>query len=212
MSSVADNLHLPEAQETEPPIEAEQVSDDTKEAMEAEDTIASPKKKRKREKRPPDPTDPAVIAAKAAVHTAKLEAEAAALAAAEEQAIPTQAEVVRYYTSLVLGTLCIVSAFAFLFLVPFILDPAISTLMHDFVEVPVTCKVSQVNVKHGKSQCLWSSCREGCTVDMFTCYQVRVIYAPEKPYNINTTATVQDLDESQWIDLTRMDVLENKVI
>ena len=47
----------------------------------------------------------------------------------------------KYYTSLALGTLCIVCIFAFLFLVPFVLDPAISTLMHEFVERPVTCKV-----------------------------------------------------------------------
>ena len=132
----------------------------------------TPKKKRKREKRPPDPTDPAVIAAKAAVATAKLEAEAAAIAAAEEAAIPTPMENCKYYTSLVLGTLCIVSAFTFLFLVPFVLDPAVSTMLHDFKEEPVTCKVSNVEVKHGKSNCKWSSCREGCTVEMFVCWQV----------------------------------------
>ncbi len=63
----------------------------------------TPKKKRKREKRPPDPTDPAVIAAAAAIHTAKLEAEAAAIAAAEEAAIPTPMENAKYYASLVLG-------------------------------------------------------------------------------------------------------------
>ena len=30
-----------------------------------------------------------------------------------------------------------------------------------FVENPVTCKVTHVSIKQGKSQCLWSSCREG---------------------------------------------------
>merc|ERR1711963_1129505 len=130
----------------------------------------TPKKKRKREKRPPDPTDPAYIAAAAAVETA------------EEAAIPTPMENCKYYTSLALGTLCIVSAFAFLFLVPFVLDPAISTLLHDFVPEPVTCKVSRVEVKAGKSQCRWSSCREGCTVELFKCWQVRVIYAADVPY------------------------------
>ena len=48
---------------------------------------------------------------------------------------------IKYYTSLLLGTLCIVCVFGFLFLVPFVLDPGISTLMHDFVEEPVHCKV-----------------------------------------------------------------------
>ena len=150
--------------------QADQLTDEVTAAAATADV--TPKKKRKREKRPPDPTDPAVIAAKAAVHTAKLEAEAAALAAAEEEAIPTPMENCKYYTSLVLGTLCIVSAFAFLFLVPFVLDPAISTMLHDFKEEAVTCKVSNVEVKHGKSNCKWSSCREGCTVEMFVCWQV----------------------------------------
>lgn len=60
----------------------------------------TPKKKRKREKRPPDPTDPAYIAAAAAVETAKIEAEQAAIREAEEAAIPTPMENCKYYTSL----------------------------------------------------------------------------------------------------------------
>ena len=79
-----------------------------------------------------------------------MEAEAAAIAQAEEDAIPTQMENAKYYTSLVLGTMCIVSAFTFLFLIPFVLDPAISTMMHDFVDEAVTCKVSKVEVKQGR--------------------------------------------------------------
>ena len=50
----------------------------------------------------------------------------------------------RYYTSLFLGALAIVCIFGFLFLVPFVLDPAISTMMHQFVERPVHCKVRRV--------------------------------------------------------------------
>ena len=50
-------------------------------------------------------------------------------------------EEIKYYTSMFLGTVAINALFAFLFLVPFILDPAISTMMHDFVEKPVHCKV-----------------------------------------------------------------------
>ena len=47
----------------------------------------------------------------------------------------------RYYTSLFLGALAIVCIFGFLFLVPFVLDPAISTMMHQFVPKPVHCRV-----------------------------------------------------------------------
>lgn len=87
----------------------------------------------------------------------------------------TRLENIKYYTSLVLGTMCIVCIFAFLFLVPFVLDPAISTLMHEFVDSAATCRVTSVSVKHGKSNCNWSSCKEGCTADMYVCYQARVI-------------------------------------
>lgn len=40
----------------------------------------------------------------------------------------TRLEEIKYYTSLFLGTLAICCLFAFLFLIPFILDPAISTM------------------------------------------------------------------------------------
>ena len=61
--------------------------------------------------------------------------------AEEDEQETTRLEDIKYYTSLFLGTLAICALFAFLFLVPFILDPAISTMMHNFVEEPVHCKV-----------------------------------------------------------------------
>ena len=61
---------------------------------------------------------------------------------ADSKEAKSRLEDIKYYTSLFLGTLCIVCVFGFLFLVPFVLDPAISTLMHDFVQSPVHCKVS----------------------------------------------------------------------
>ena len=87
----------------------------------------------KRHKRPPDPTDPVVIAAAAAAAkkaAAKEEAERKLL---ESQNKMSSLENLKYYTSLLLGTLCIINVFAFLFLVPFVLDPAISTLNHKYV-------------------------------------------------------------------------------
>ena len=170
------------------------------------DEATTPKKSKKSKRPPPDPTNPAVIAEKAAVHTAEAEAEAAALKASQEDAKPSKSEECKYYTSLTLGTLCIVSVFAFLFLIPFVLDPAISTLTHDFVEEPVTCKVTTVDVGHGKSNCTWSSCREGCTADMYHCYQVRVIYSHSKFQEGKSAAYIHD-----WVDLERYDTIENKV-
>ena len=58
---------------------------------------------------------------------------------------------IKYYTSLFLGALAINCVFGFLFLVPFVLDPAISTLMHEFVEDPVHCKVTQQTTRHTPS-------------------------------------------------------------
>jgi len=115
----------------------------------------------------------------------------------------------KYYTSLILGTLCIVSIFAFLFLVPFVLDPAISTLMHEFVDEPVTCKVASVKVLTGKIACKWSSCREGCTADMYQCWQVRVKYAENKFVNDSTEYNMP-IPPDSWQDLTRIDMLETK--
>ena len=130
---------------------------------------------------------------------------------AEEDAKPSKLDDCKYYTSLLLGFLAIVSVFIFLFLVPFILDPAISTLAHDFVDNPVTCMVTNVSVIEGKSKCKWSSCREGCTADMYHCYQVRVKYAPEVPYDNETHPTSFTIDQHQWINLKRFDVAENRV-
>ena len=111
----------------------------------------------------------------------------------------TKLENFKYYTSLVLGTLCIVCIFTFLFLVPFVLDPAISTLIHEFVDTPVTCKVSSVNIQHGKSNCKWTSCREGCTAELYVCYQVRK--RGDSPNRIKCeTATVNCFCSSSTIE------------
>ena len=51
---------------------------------------------------------------------------------AEEETGKSRLEEIKYYTSLFLGTLAICCLFAFLFLIPFILDPAISTMLGTF--------------------------------------------------------------------------------
>ena len=60
----------------------------------------------------------------------------------EPEKPPSRLEQIKYYASLFLGALAIICVFGFLFLVPFVLDPAISTMMHQFVTEPVHCKVS----------------------------------------------------------------------
>lgn len=77
------------------------------------------------------------------------------------------------------GTTAILSVFAFLFLIPFVVDPAISAITADFdpgkqkqsqviltaltfvSSEPVTCVVSDHTYSEGIKNCTWSSCREG---------------------------------------------------
>ena len=129
-------------------------------------------------------------------------------------------EDIKYYTSLFLGSTAIISVFAFLFLIPFILDPAISTMVHSFVEDPVHCKVSgntemksYVNVQvtshellYGKTNCSWASCREGCTIEIFRCHQIRVTYTPKRNYESNTM--VEEIEEIEWANLARTEKKE----
>ena len=61
---------------------------------------------------------------------------------------------IKYYTSLFLGALAIICVFGFLFLVPFVLDPAISTLMHELVEDPVHCQVGHTQYLNVNITCL----------------------------------------------------------
>ena len=61
----------------------------------------------------------------------------------EEEEPRSRLEDIKYYTSLFLGSLAIIALFAFLFLVPFVLDPAISTMFHQFVDEPVHCRVTR---------------------------------------------------------------------
>ena len=110
-------------------------------------------------------------------------------------------EDIKYYTSLVLGTTAIICLFTFLFLIPFILDPAISTMAHSFVEDPVHCKVTRQDLLYGKTNCSWASCREGCTIEIFKCHQIRVNYTPKRKYENGTL--VEEIEEVEWANLAR---------
>lgn len=114
-------------------------------------------------------------------------------------------EEIKYYTSMFLGALCIVCVFAFLFLVPFVLDPAISTLMHQFVETPVHCRLESSELRYGKSNCSWASCREGCTAEIFKCHQLRVTYTPKIEFQ--EAEIIENIDPKAWAHLTRTEKL-----
>ncbi|XP_034938601.1 protein tipE-like isoform X1 [Chelonus insularis] len=81
-----------------------------------------------------------------------------------------------FYTTaffILLGTF---SLFAFLFLVPFVIDPAFTTIFMDFETQPAECITIDVESRRGASNCSWTSCREGCTKELYDCTQIRVNY------------------------------------
>lgn len=63
-----------------------------------------------------------------------------------------------------------------LFLVPLYVDPAISTLASKFVDIPTICTTTRREDLSGIFNCTWSSCREGCTSDMYRCTHIYVSY------------------------------------
>lgn len=94
----------------------------------------------------------------------------------DEQEERTFKEKMLFYTTaffILLGTF---SMFAFLFLVPFVIEPAFTTIFMQFEEVPALCETYDVETYFGAKNCSWASCREGCTKDIYTCTQIRVNY------------------------------------
>lgn len=100
----------------------------------------------------------------------------------ETPVIPVQTllEKAKFYVSLCMGTTAIISVFAFLFLIPFVVDPAISTIIADYEQEPVICKVIEHVYSEGLRNCTWASCREGCTTAVLKCHQVNN-YFPHLP-------------------------------
>ena len=76
-------------------------------------------------------------------------------------------EKAKFYTSLCLGTTAILAVFGFLFLIPFVVEPAISTILADFSPHAVACVVTEHVYAEGLKNCSWASCREGEKKDFF---------------------------------------------
>ena len=81
-------------------------------------------------------------------------------------------EKIRFWLSAASATLLFSSFTVFVFLIPFIIDPAVASLRGELSPQPVTCRVVSAQYRLGVSRCGWSSCREGCTQDIFQCHQV----------------------------------------
>ncbi|CAH1712202.1 unnamed protein product [Aphis gossypii] len=99
---------------------------------------------------------------------------------AEKKRLEELRERVLFYLTTFFILLGIVSLFVFLFLVPFLIEPAITTILMDFDETPTTCVTAYSEVREGASNCSlpggWASCREGCTREIYECAQIFVNY------------------------------------
>lgn len=83
-----------------------------------------------------------------------------------------------FYATSALAFVATSGGAALLFLVPLYVDPAISTLAADFTPEPVICTTSRREELAGLFNCTWSSCREGCTSDVYRCTHIYVTYTP----------------------------------
>lgn len=106
----------------------------------------------------------------------------------EEKIKQTWKQKILFYITAFFVLLGTFSFFSFLFLVPFVIDPAFTTIFMEFDETPALCMTSRVERRQGVSNCSWSSCREGCTKEIYDCTQIRVNY--KKNYSEDTNASI----------------------
>lgn len=95
---------------------------------------------------------------------------------ADEKEKQTFLQKLLFYTTAFFVLLGTFSLFAFLFLVPFVIDPAFTTIFMQFDTRPAECVTIDVESRRGTSNCSWTSCREGCTKELYDCTQIRVNY------------------------------------
>ena len=90
-------------------------------------------------------------------------------------------ENVLFYTTAFFCLMATFSLFIFLFLVPFFIEPALTTIYMEFNPTPITCQTINATHLKGLSNCQWSSCREGCTKEVYECSQIYVRYLSPVP-------------------------------
>ena len=74
-------------------------------------------------------------------------------------------------------------------------------MLHTQCKSYLSVQVTSYELRYGKTNCSWASCREGCTAEIFKCHQVRVTYTPKRGYEDNTM--VEQIPENEWAYLTR---------
>ncbi|EFX86344.1 hypothetical protein DAPPUDRAFT_5229, partial [Daphnia pulex] len=90
-------------------------------------------------------------------------------------------ENVLFYVTAFFCLVAVFSLFIFLFLVPFFIEPALATIYMEFDPEPVICETTEASFHRGLSNCQWSSCREGCTKEVYECWHIRVRYRSPVP-------------------------------
>lgn len=101
-------------------------------------------------------------------------------------------ENVLFYVTAFFCLVAIFSLFIFLFLVPFFIEPALATIYMEFNPQPVMCKTIEATFHRGLSNCQWSSCREGCTKEVYECWHIRVKYLSSVPVGKADAGSVRD--------------------
>lgn len=86
---------------------------------------------------------------------------------------------IKFYTTTFFVLTAIGDFSAFVFIIPFIVDPAYKTISAKFTAEPVTCMIENRIDRIGVMNCTWSSCAEGCTRDLIECWQILVKYSSQ---------------------------------
>ncbi|XP_066592392.1 protein tipE [Prorops nasuta] len=123
---------------------------------------------------------------------------------ADEKEKQTFLQKLLFYTTAFFILLSTFSLFAFLFLVPFVIDPAFNTIFMQFDTRPAECVTIDVESRRGTSNCSWTSCREGCTKELYDCTQIRVNY--KLPTNVSN-----ENENDMYKDKEKEDKDENEV-
>lgn len=105
----------------------------------------------------------------------------------------------KLYTSISLGTAAILSLFAFLFLIPFVIEPAVQTILAEFVPEAGICAVSEHVHAETLTNCTWASCREGCTTAHTKCHKIRVSLARTPFYENSPVPTEWDAIDLKFL-------------
>jgi len=106
----------------------------------------------------------------------------------------------RFYLTTFFVLLACISSFAFLFLVPFVIGPAFSTLFAEFETQPVKCVTKSYEELKGINNCSWSSCKEGCTKDLFKCQHIIINYKNDTEgfFDDITFIAEDEIDSIEW--------------